>query len=151
MKDIYYVARPAFHLRSNSLIRIALDTYRASGWKWQQINHNRVSKRRKKDKKNKRAAQVKNLDDWSSMATTNGGAKAAKSVKKQNGLAAAAAAAKEPTKKTEIPSSDKKKVHSFMNHEVGPRVDKKKEAAEPAANKPRNDGEVTSDDREGGK
>ncbi|KAG9205501.1 hypothetical protein G6514_008143 [Epicoccum nigrum] len=101
---------------------------------------------RKRGKKNKRAARAKNLGDWSSMATTNGDAKAAKSFKNQNSLAAAAA--RESTKKTEIPSSDKKKVHSFMDLEIGPRVDKKKEAAEPAVKKPRKDNEVTYDDRE---
>jgi hypothetical protein len=69
---------------------------------------------RKRGKKNKRAARAKNLGDWSSMATTNGDAKAAKSFKNQNSLAAATAAARESTKKTEIPSSDKKKVHSFI-------------------------------------
>jgi hypothetical protein len=97
---------------------------------------------RKRGKKIKRAARAKNLGDWSITATTNGDAKAAKSFKNQNS-SAAAAAARESTKKTEIPSRDKKKVHSLMDLEIGPRVDKKKEVAEPAVKKPRNDNEVT--------
>lgn len=72
-----------------------------------------MSKRRKKGKKNRRAAQAENFDHRSSMAITNGDVKATKDVKKQNGLAAAAPEA--PAKKADIPSSEKKKVQLFMN------------------------------------
>lgn len=100
-------------------------------------------------KRGKRAAQAKNPDDHSSMAITNGDDKATKDVKKQNGVAAAAH--EELTKKADIPSNEKKKVQFFMNLEIGPRVDKKKEASEPVDYEPRNDSESTSDDREEGK
>lgn len=81
---------------------------------------------------------------------TNGKAQAARDVRKQNdGLAAAAP--EDPSKEADIPSSEKKKVHSFMNLEIGLRDDKKKEAAEPADYEPRNDSRSISDDREEGK
>ena len=108
-----------------------------------------MSKRRKKGKKNKRAAQAENFDHRSSMAITNGDNRATKDVKKQNVLSATAP--EDPSKEADIPSSEKMKVHSFMNLEIGPRNDQKKEAAESADHEPRNDSRSISDDREEGK
>jgi hypothetical protein len=105
-----------------------------------------VSKTRKKGK-NKRVAQAEIFDNRRSMAT-NGDSKTAENVK-HNG--SAAAAPEEPTKKADVPSSEKKKVQFFMNLEIGPRVDKKKEDPELADYEPRNDSESTSDDGEEGK
>jgi hypothetical protein len=148
MKDIYHAAQTAFHLQRNifkdrrtrPLPCIYLETAASK-------SQSNVSKTRKKGKKNKRVAQAEIFDDRRSMAT-NGDSKIAENVK-QN--VSAAAAPEEPTKKADVPSSEKKKVQFFMNLEIGPRVDKKKEDPELADYEPRNDSESTSDDGEEGK